>query len=94
MAVQILSEGYRFRRGTGSPFDAQGDKWCPRCHDFVRTGLSRPNRQDVFAFKEWCRSCGMVITMGVYYHVPCITAIPDSLFSVAQQWVAAQENKG
>ena len=90
--MDILSHGMRFRKGTGSPFtplDPMGLQWCRHCLMETDTITRAYCQGQVFAIKRWCRRCGKTQVGGVYYNAPIISAIPNSTFSLAQQWAAA-----
>jgi hypothetical protein len=77
----IHSNGYNFRRGTGSPFDAvqapEYDfgthrgipcQWCTRCKMSVDTTIEKYNQNQVWGMKQFCKRCGGVTQSAVYYH--------------------------
>jgi hypothetical protein len=103
----ILSPGYRFRRGTGSPFDALPNPgmdlglskgvpchWCHFCQMSVDVRSEAYNRNQVFGQKHWCRRCGRVTASAVYYHVQALDEAPTALFESAQAWMHTPEEKG
>jgi len=101
--MHIISDGYRFRRGTGSPFDSIQTidmavardgvpcKWCPTCQQGVDTKIEKPNQAQVFGFKETCKRCGAVLMSAVYYHVQTITEQPTQLVQDALLWTSETE---
>ncbi len=103
--MNIISNGYRFRRGTGSPFDSMQSasydmsvarngipcKWCPTCNQGVDTKIEQPNQAQVFGFKETCKRCGAVLLSAVYYHVQSLGEAPNSLLTQAQEWAGEAE---
>lgn len=94
MSLQILSEGYRFRKGTGTPFTTLGRKHCATCQDDVNTITRYYYQGSVYGFKEWCRGCGHVIAGGIHFHTPSITALPPNTFYKAVEWMKTPEEKG
>ncbi len=103
----INSPGYRFRRGTGTPFDATKNKdidlggteqkpvrWCEKCAMEVYTQSASYNQHQVWGQKHWCRRCGNVIASAVYFHVRSISTQPVELFHKAVTWAATNEQKG
>jgi hypothetical protein len=102
--MNIISNGYRFRRGTGSPFDSTASidmsvahngvpcKWCPTCQQGVDTKIEQPNQAQVFGFKETCKRCGAVLMSAVYYHVQSITEEPTALQKKALLWTSETES--
>jgi hypothetical protein len=103
--MNIISNGYRFRRGTGSPFDSlvkpEHDmsvardgvpcKWCPTCKQGVDTKIITPNQAQVFGFKETCLRCGAVLMSAVYYHVQSLSEQPTTLVNKALLWLNERE---
>lgn len=87
--MEILSRGERFRNGTGNVFDPIGRQYCRHCQMDTDTIQRSYCQGQVYAMKRWCRRCGKTQAGGVYYNAPMITAIPNSTFSLAQQWVGA-----
>src|SRR5437016_4564203 len=100
MGIQILSEGYRFRKGTGTPFSTitpfstGGRSVCSECKGEVNTITRYYYQGSVYGFKEWCRSCGTVISGGIHFHTPSLTAMPNSTFYKAVEWMKTKEAKG
>ncbi len=103
--MDLISNGYRFRRGTGSPFDSlvkpEHDmsvakngvpcKWCPTCKQGVDTKIEKPNQAQVFGFKETCKRCGAVLMSAVYYHVESLSTPPTPLAKQALLWLNERE---
>ena len=103
--MNIISNGYRFRRGTGSPFDSMQSqsfdmsvakngipcKWCPTCKQGVDTKIEKPNQAQVFGFKETCKRCGAVLMSAVYYHVESFSEKPTDLLKKALLWTSETE---
>jgi len=106
--MHILSPGYRFRRGTGSPFDVQPNvdydfgqsrngipcQWCRHCQMSVETRSESYNQAQVFGQKHWCRRCGNLTASAVYYHVQDMTTPATTLLEYATQWAQTPEQKG
>ena len=105
--MDILSKCYRFRRGTGSPFDVVPNpgldlggsdmipvQWCTRCNMAVETRSESYNQNQVFAQKHWCKRCGAVTASAVYFHVESLTTPETLLLQKAKQWVNTSESKG
>lgn len=105
--MNIHSPGYRFRRGTGSPFDATMNedidlggtdakpvRWCEQCHMEVRTASESYNQHQVWGQKHWCRRCGAVVASAVYFHARNIAFQPVELLHKAIAWAATNEQKG
>lgn len=97
--MELISKGYRFRRGTGSPFDAVSHEdfgrnvhWCRHCHMAVDAEESAYNQHQVWAKKYWCKRCGEVMTGAVYFHAGSIATIPSQLFEKARQWASTKES--
>lgn len=99
----VNSKGYRFRRGTGSPFDYQSQhdlglqrggipcQWCRRCQMSVDTNCISYNQNQVFGQKHYCKRCGAVTASAVYYHVADVGAAPSDLLVKAAQWATESE---
>ncbi len=85
--MQILSEGYKFRRGTGTPFEALGRDWCRFCSMDVDAVTKHYNQGQVYGYKRWCRRCKQPLAGAAMFHAPIISAIPNSLFSLAAEWM-------
>ena len=106
--MNIISYGYRFRRGTGSPFDAmpnpdldlgcQGPgipcQWCRHCQMSVETRSESYNQHQVWGQKHWCKRCGHVTASAVYFHVGVQVMDPPALLTAAKAWAKTQETKG
>jgi hypothetical protein len=105
--MNIISNGYRFRRGTGTPFAATTNKdydfggteqkpvrWCDKCQLEVQTLSASYNQAQVWAQKHWCRRCGHVIMSAVYFHAKSIAEQPVQLFEKARAWAADPQQKG
>jgi hypothetical protein len=103
--MEIISPGYRFRRGTGSPFDVIPNElfgtnsgipcqWCHHCQMSVETRSESHNQNQVWGMKQWCRRCGSVTASAVYYHVVDLTTAPTTLLEKAQEWMNEPEEKG
>ena len=105
--MNIISNGYRFRRGTGSPFDAVANpgidlggsdmipvQWCHRCSMAVETRSESFNQAQVFGQKHWCKRCGAVTASAVYFHVESLTTPETPLLQKAKQWANMHEQKG
>jgi hypothetical protein len=103
----IHSPGYRFRRGTGSPFDYVPNpildlgtthgipcQWCHTCKMSVDTRSESYNQNQVYGTKHWCKRCGNVTASAVYYHVASLSEAPSSLLLKATQWASEKEEKG
>ena len=99
----INSKGYKFRRGTGSPFDYQATTdigvmkggipchWCRHCQMSVDVNCISHNQNQVHGMKYYCKRCGSVTASAVYYHVADL-ATPDSdLLIKAKAWAAEPE---
>ena len=98
----INSSGYKFRRGTGSPFDAMPNKdydfgstrgvpcqWCRKCHMSVDTVIQKYNQNQVWGFKQHCKRCGAVTQSAVYYHIATSELVRNGetgLFEKAKRW--------
>jgi hypothetical protein len=103
--MNIISNGYRFRRGTGSPFDSLQSKdfdlgldankvpcqWCRRCMMAVDTIIEKYNQNQVWGMKQWCKRCGAVTQSAVYYHVADIGATQTDLVEKAKSWADKTE---
>ena len=102
--MELISNGYRFRRGTGSPFDALSNpsvdlggsmktpvQWCPSCQQAVETQSASYNQHHVWGQKHWCRRCGAVVASAVYFHAGSIATIPSTLFYKAVEWAKTPE---
>lgn len=102
--MDIISNGYKFRRGTGSPFDAQPntsfdfgstDKkpihWCTFCLMDVNVGVESYNQNQVWGKKYWCKRCGGITSGAVYFHVGKLNEQSTPLLERAMQW--ANERK-
>lgn len=77
----INSPGYRYRRGTGSPFDwipnpdidlgtnGRGVpcQWCRKCKMSVGVTSEAYNQAQVWSKKHTCKRCGSVTSSAVYY---------------------------
>ena len=105
--MDIISKGYKFRRGTGSPFDAMPNpdvdlggsaaipvQWCYKCHMAVETRSESYNQAQVYGQKHWCKRCGAVTASAVYFHVACVGEPPTDLLTKATQWSNLNEQKG
>lgn len=104
--MHIISKGYRFRRGTGSPFDALTTldlgvarngvacQWCRVCQMSVDTHSQSYNQAQVWGQKHWCKRCGAVTASAVYYQVSDASQAPTSLLTKATDWMNASETKG
>ena len=106
--MNLISNGYRFRRGTGSPFDAiqpvEFDfgvarngvpcQWCRTCQQSVDTTVETYNQGQVYGFKQWCKRCGSVTQSAVYYHLVSLddTAPAPPLLEKAQSWAGQSES--
>ena len=105
----IHSPGYKFRRGTGSPFDAMAVpgldmgshhgvpcQWCTHCKMSVDTRIEKYNQNQVWGMKQWCKRCGSVTQSAVYYHVASLDIAEGGtpLLDKAQAWSLAGETKG
>ena len=100
--MNLISNGYRFRRGTGSPFDHVGNpaidmggssyQWCRSCQMAVEAAHASYNQHQVWGQKHWCKRCGEVIASAVYFHAGNIATIPTPLFEKARQWAATKEH--
>ena len=84
--MDILSPGYRWRRGNGQPFEAFGLEWCERCRQAVDTETQAAHRGTVYVWKRWCRRCGKVISYGKYDNCPIVS--DSDLQACAIEWVA------
>ena len=104
--MNIISPGYRFRRGTGSPFDAVSEldlgyqgpgipcQWCRHCKMSVDTRSESYNRHQVWGQKHWCRRCGNVTASAVYFHVGVRVVEGPDLLKAAKEWTRTKEDKG
>jgi hypothetical protein len=106
--MDILSKGYRFRRGTGSPFDYQANpsvdlsvarngipcQWCRHCQMSVDTRSESYNQHQVWGQKHWCKRCGHVTASAVYYQVQDVDKPATPLHDKAVQWAIESESKG
>ena len=107
--VIINSPGYRFRRGTGSPFDVVNNpdvdlgtdgtfgipcQWCNHCQMSVETRSESHNQNQVFVEKHWCKRCGNVTASAVYYHVQSFDEPETPLLRKAVAWMNEMEEKG
>lgn len=92
--MEVLSHGYRFRRGHGQPFTVMGKQFCTTCKTETDKITEHRSVGNVYGTKQWCRRCGQVMAGGVYYHCPVITSIPTSTFSLAVDWMKSTEQKG
>jgi len=105
--MTINSPGYRFRRGTGTPFEATTNKdydfggtiakpvrWCEVCQMDVETRSASYNQHQVWGQKHWCKRCGTTVASAVYFHAAHIGAQPVALFHKACTWAALNEPKG
>ena len=106
--MNIISNGYRFRRGTGSPFDAVVSpsydlgvasngvpcQWCRICKMSVDTRSESFNQAQVFGQKHWCKRCGAVTASAVYYHVQNMETPETTLLAKAKDWINEPESKG
>ena len=105
--MNIHSPGYRFRRGTGSPFDAVPNpgvdlggstaipvQWCRTCSMAVETRCESYNQAQVYGQKHWCKRCGSVTASAVYFHVQEIGTPGTPLLRNAQAWANTDEEKG
>lgn len=104
--MNIISNGYRFRRGTGSPFDAVQPvefdfgvarngipcQWCRKCQQSVDTTIEKYNQGQVYGFKQWCKRCGSVTQSAVYYHVQSLTEPETPQVTKAQDWATTTES--
>lgn len=101
----INSNGYRFRRGTGSPFDAQPNtsfdlggteqkpvQWCTHCMMEVRVNTAAYNQNQVWGKKHWCQRCGGVTASAVYFHVGSLMTPETPLLKKAMAWAATPEH--
>lgn len=99
----INSEGYRFRRGTGSPLDYQSTHdlglmrggipchWCRHCQMSVDVKSISYNQNQVFGQKHYCKRCGAVTASAVYYHVASLEEPESNLLLKAKQWAVEPE---
>ena len=103
----IDSKGYKFRRGTGSPFDSVPVKdydfgvdrkgipcqWCRTCNMSVDTVIQRYNQNQVWGFKQHCKRCGGVTQSAVYYHAESLDLAGQGspLFDKAKEWSITPE---
>jgi hypothetical protein len=94
MSIQILSEGYRFRKGTGTPFTTFGQAHCAACNDDVQIITRYYYQGSIYGYKEWCRGCGAVLSGGIHFHTPSVTELPPPTFYKAVEWMKAKEAKG
>ena len=106
--MNIISNGYRFRRGTGSPFDAIAApsydlgvasngvpcQWCRTCQMSVDTRSESYNQAQVFGQKHWCKRCGAVTASAVYYHIQNMDTAENRLCEKAKEWMNEPESKG
>ena len=106
--MNIISNGYRFRRGTGSPFDYQPNpdfdlgtygkaipcQWCRTCKRSVETRSQSYNQAQVWGQKHWCRYCGNVTASAVWFQRGIQTVQTYKLFEKAKAWKTAPEKKG
>lgn len=103
--MNILSNGYRFRRGTGSPFDAMPNPdmdigsygkgipchWCRRCQMSVETRSEAYNRHQVWGKKHWCKRCGAVTASAVYFQRGLQVSDGPTLLAAAKDWMHEKE---
>jgi hypothetical protein len=94
MSIQILSEGYRFRKGTGTPFTTTGRQYCAECKDEVYSVTRYYYQGSVYGYKEWCRGCGRVLAGGIHYHTSSLGELPNRTFYKAVDWMKRREEKG
>ena len=105
--MNIVSKGYRFRRGTGSPFDAVSHptmdlgstaaipvQWCHKCNMAVETRGESFSQAQVYGQKHWCKRCGAVTASAVYYSWARIDEQPTELCKKALIWSNTNESKG
>ena len=96
--MNIHSPGYRFRRGTGSPFDSLPNsdfgqssgvpcQWCFHCKQSCDVEIVRPNQAEVFGFKQTCKRCGNVTASAVYFQVADISKPAPTLYEKAIAWM-------
>ncbi len=87
--MELMDRRSRFLKGTGTPFTALGLDYCRHCQMTTDVMQRHYCQGQVYGFKRWCRRCGQTMTGGVHYHATMISAIPNSTFSLAKQWVQA-----
>jgi hypothetical protein len=106
--MNIISNGYRFRRGTGSPFDYQANadfdlgtygkgipcQWCTTCKMSVETRSESHNQAQVWGQKHWCRRCGNVTSSAVWFQRGVQGVQDSSLYDKALIWKNKPEGKG
>lgn len=107
--MNIISKGYRFRRGTGSPFDAVPNpdldlgfsgpgvpcQWCRHCQMSVDTRSESHNQAQVWGQKHWCKRCGRVTASAVYFQRGVQGVEQNSsLYTKALAWKNEAESKG
>ena len=106
--MNILSKGYWFRRGIGSPFDYQPNpdldlgsygkgipcQWCRHCQMSVETRSESYNRHQVWGQKHWCKRCGQVTASAVYFQRGIQPSNGPTLLAAAKEWSKTQETKG
>lgn len=104
--MNILSKGYRFRRGTGSPFDHVQEsgvdlgvasngvpcQWCRHCLMSVDTRSESYNQAQVWGQKHWCKRCGNVTASAIYYQILQHDEAPTGLLVKAQAWANESEH--
>ena len=104
--MNIISNGYKFRRGTGSPFDAVQPlafdfgvdrnkvpcQWCTQCHMSVDTVIRKYNQGQVWGYKQHCKRCGTVTLSAVYYHVQSLGEPETPLLEKAKAWANETES--
>jgi heterodisulfide reductase subunit A-like polyferredoxin len=101
--MDILSPGYKFRRGTGSPFDALPNsefgqasgtpcQWCHFCQQSCDVEIVRPNQAEVYGYKQTCKRCGNVTASAVYYQITDISTAPIDLYTKAIEWMNEPSN--
>ena len=101
--MNILSKGYRFRRGTGNPFDVLPNpkvdlnaseaipvQWCHKCNMAVETRNEHFNQAQVYGDKHWCKRCGAVTASAVYYSW-AQTGEKTELVKKAELWANERE---
>lgn len=108
--MNIISNGYGFRRGTGSPFDALPNpdidlgnqprskgiacQWCRHCSMSVDTRCESYNQNQVWGQKHWCKRCGNVTASAIYFNVGIQVVDPPALLTQAKRWMNESESKG
>src|ERR1043166_6899280 len=106
--MNIISNGYRFRRGTGSPFSYLPNpdldlgysgkgvpcQWCKKCNMSVDTRSESRNVAQVWGQKHWCRRCGSVTSSAVYFQRGVQTFTWSQLKEEARSWSLTPEKKG